>query len=84
MANGQINKLLEFANMQMAAEAFLSRADSAIPNQPRADQIVADLSTGTSEENLHGVRILDEGRECIKSTRGPARCSPVARTGAPG
>jgi len=26
MANNQINKLLEFANMQMAAEAFLSLA----------------------------------------------------------
>ena len=40
MANGQINQLLEFANMQMAAEAFLARADDNVPNRPPEEQIV--------------------------------------------
>ena len=39
MANGQMNKLLEFANMQMAAEAFLSRLGDAIPNQPLSTEL---------------------------------------------
>lgn len=46
MANGQINKLLEFVNLQMAAEAFLSRQGDAIPNQPNQADIFARLVDG--------------------------------------
>jgi hypothetical protein len=34
MANGQISKLLEFASMQMAAEAFFSQFADATLNKP--------------------------------------------------
>lgn len=49
MANNQINKLLEFANMQMAAEAFLIRGDeTAVP----ANQVVERLVEGNTRTNL--------------------------------
>ena len=45
MANNQINKLLEFANMQMAAEAFLIRGDEpAVP----AGEVVRRLVQGNT------------------------------------
>ena len=44
MANGQINKLLELVNMQMAAEAFLARANDS--NLPPANLIVDRLEQG--------------------------------------
>ncbi|MEX2164957.1 MAG: hypothetical protein WD823_12030, partial [Sulfuricaulis sp.] len=48
MAKGQISKLLEFANMQMAAEAFLSRLGDDTPNIPPAGQIQARLTQGNT------------------------------------
>jgi hypothetical protein len=53
MANGQIKKLLDFANQQMAAEAFLSQAGDRIPNRPdEADvnQRLRDGNTGDVPE----------------------------------
>ncbi len=52
MANGQINKLLEFANMQMAAEAFLARETDSIPNQPAQSDIEARLKEGNTHTNI--------------------------------
>ncbi len=51
MANNQINKLLEFANMQMAAEAFLARALDAVPNRPPDDQ--AEIASRLVLGNTH-------------------------------
>jgi hypothetical protein len=48
MVNGQINKLLEFANMQMAAEAFLTRASDIVPNRPAEEDIDARLRLGNT------------------------------------
>ena len=45
MANNQINQLLEFANMQMAAEAFLLR----------------DVDGGALPDNVEMVRRLTQG-----------------------
>ena len=52
MANGQISKLLEFANMQMAAEAFLSTVDDPIPNSPPPQDIKARLELGNTHTNI--------------------------------
>ena len=52
MANGQMNKLLEFANMQMAAEAFLSRLGDAIPNQPLSTDIRDRLIEGNTHASI--------------------------------
>lgn len=49
MANNQINKLLEFANMQMAAEAFL--IEGVEPSVP-ANQVSDRLERG----NTHASR----------------------------
>lgn len=46
MANGQINQLLEFANMQMAAEAFLARSTDNVPNRPVQGDIKTRLEDG--------------------------------------
>jgi len=48
MANGQINKLLEFANMQMAAEAFLSQQQDPIPNRPSPGDVLDRLIEGNT------------------------------------
>lgn len=48
MANGKINRLLEFANMQMAAEAFLSQSVDPIPNQPPPDRVRDRLVDGNN------------------------------------
>jgi hypothetical protein len=48
MANGQINKLLEFANMQLAAEAFLSRSVDPILNTPPNDRVRDRLIEGNT------------------------------------
>lgn len=52
MANGQIGRLFEFANMQMAAEAFLSRAGDQVPNAPPEDQIKRRLEEGNTRTNF--------------------------------
>jgi hypothetical protein len=39
MANGQIRQLLEFANLQMAAEAFLSRPGDTVPDRPNEEDM---------------------------------------------
>jgi Ca2+-binding RTX toxin-like protein len=54
MAHGQINRLLEFANMQMAAEAFLSQIGDDIPNLPPAGQVRARLVAG----NFHASKFM--------------------------
>jgi len=46
MASGQINKLLGFANLQLAAEAFLSQSVDDVPNRPPEAQIQARLIDG--------------------------------------
>ena len=56
MANGQINKLLEFANMQMAAEAFLARALDAVPNKPPDDQ--AEIASRLVLGNTHASKFM--------------------------
>ena len=48
MANGQIQKLLEFADQQMAAEAFLAQANDIIANLPRNEDIRARLIEGNT------------------------------------
>ena len=51
MADGQISKLLEFANMQMAAEAFLSMAGDLTPNIPPPQDIKGRLELGNTRTN---------------------------------
>jgi len=41
MANNQLKRLLEFANMQMAAEAFLVQLGQGIDGQVPSDDIIA-------------------------------------------
>ena len=48
MANGQINRLLEFANLQMAAEAFLSQEGDDAPDRPPVSQVKARLELGNN------------------------------------
>jgi hypothetical protein len=52
MANGQIKKLLEFVSMQMAAEAFLSRSEDTVSNQPRNEDILDRLVEGNDHTNI--------------------------------
>src|SRR5258707_1088966 len=52
MANGYINRLLGFANMQMAAEAFLARGDDEVPNQPPEEQIASRLIAGNTHASV--------------------------------
>src|SRR5262245_48363265 len=44
--NGQIQRLLEFANMQMAAEAFLSRVEDLTINRPPEELVLGRLQDG--------------------------------------
>ena len=50
MANNQINRLLEFANMQMAAEAFLVRQGDSGPVD--ADTLRRRLELGNTHTNI--------------------------------
>ena len=54
MANGEIIRFLEFANIQMAAEAFLSRSIDDVPNRPPSNQLLARLQDG----NTHATKFL--------------------------
>ena len=46
MANNRINELLKFANMQMAAEAFLLRSGDAL--SPTGDPLIERLREGNA------------------------------------
>jgi len=48
MANGQLNRLLDFANMQMAAEAFLSQSVDDTPNRPPESELRTRLEDGNT------------------------------------
>ncbi len=48
MANGQLQQLATFANLQMAAEGFLSRAGDDRPNRPDAGLVEQRLFEGNS------------------------------------
>ena len=48
MANNQINQFLEFANMQMAAEAFLLREGESGIGSVSAEQLIARLELGNT------------------------------------
>jgi hypothetical protein len=52
MANNQIKQWLEFANMQMGAEAFLNRADTQFPLDD------AQLRARLGEGNTHASRFM--------------------------
>ena len=54
MANGQINKLLEAANLQMAAEAFLAQQDDAVQDRPVPEAILERLKAG----NQHASKFM--------------------------
>ena len=49
MANNQINRLLEFANMQMASEAFLLQGNESGINQDQVFQRLTDGNTHASK-----------------------------------
>jgi hypothetical protein len=48
MANNQINKLLEFANLQMASEAFFLREGEVSIGQLSQQQLIARLIEGNT------------------------------------
>lgn len=51
MANEQILQLLEFANLQMAAEAFLSQSGDLIPGRPPEGEIETRLEDGNTHNS---------------------------------
>jgi hypothetical protein len=63
MANNQINKLLEFANMQMAAEAFLVEG---VEVTPSPENVSARLRRG----NEHASRFTQVQAEAFTSATG--------------
>ena len=50
MANNRINEYLKFANLQMAAEAFLTQSGDSQP--PAGDQLVARLRKGNTHASV--------------------------------
>ena len=51
MANEQLNRQFEFAILQLAAEAFLSRPSDGVLNRPPEEQIEFRLEVGNDHSS---------------------------------